>query len=241
MYSSYFDIPKRLLEYRRLSNATQEQMSKLFGVAQTHYGKLEQGSKIISFRSLKCFEEHGGDVYYLITGSRRKFGEMNRYMDKCKTEQGKLQIFKFMLCVFDLGVNLLSRTDSILFPTTYKCLQLAEGEKKTVSIWENIRKTEGLTQIKMAEKLDISVKRYRRIEKGVVDPDAEILNTLYCEFEYSPMVIMDRQMFYLDEMNHIWEIFPEEIRIKIKQMLENALILINEYEDRITNEEHSDS
>ena len=47
----------------------------------------------------------------------------------------------------------------------------------------------------MASLLDINIKRYRRIEKNQVLPDADILYSLYMKLGYSPLIVMDSDFF----------------------------------------------
>lgn len=76
---TYYKIPKRLEEYRRKLSYTQEQMGELMDVGQDHYQRVEQGIVTISYHGLQQIEEHGGDIYYLITGKRQKSGYMKMF------------------------------------------------------------------------------------------------------------------------------------------------------------------
>lgn len=78
--------------------------------------------------------------------------------------------------------------------------------------------------------MDINIKRYRRIEKGESEPDAEILVELYEKLKYSPMIILDQKLFYEDRINKVWEGFPDSIKEKLGPVIEKAIGLINEYE-----------
>ena len=77
---TYYKIPKRLEEYRKRISFTQEQMGDIMGVGQDHYQRLEKGTVIISNNGLEKIEEHGGDIYYLITGEKQKTGIVNELL-----------------------------------------------------------------------------------------------------------------------------------------------------------------
>ena len=230
MASNYSQVLERLLKYRTDLGKTQQQMGQQFDVTQGHYAKLESGAKIISYQSLKHFEKLGGDINFLLTGSVIQTGEINRYMDMCETQDGKKWLFESLVWLFDKCI----RRDIPKHPgfsqTTYKSLKLLAHLNKEDTIWESIRKTEQLSQLKMAECFDINVKRYRRIEHLKVPPDAEILNTLYCRLHYSPLIITNQDVYFLDELNKIWDLFSDETKNRIKPLLQELLAFIQSYE-----------
>lgn len=227
--SNYSKVLQRLTSYRNSLNKTQAEMGEQFGIDQSHYWKIESGSKRISYKSLKHFEEQGGDVCYLITGIRRNYGKMDELISRCQTTEGKKALLEVMLWAMNQGIGL-DHQKSTVSPRSYRSLKLFQGENDSVSVWENIRRVEGISQVRMAEILDINIKRYRRIEKMSVYPDSEILNTLYCELEYSPLTVLDSRLYYLDEMNYMWEGFSKTVKDKLEVFLKTALDLIIENE-----------
>ena len=52
----------------------------------------------------------------------------------------------------------------------WKYIRLAEEKEQHRNIWRSIRKIEDLTQMKMAERLDINIKRYQRLERMEAEP-----------------------------------------------------------------------
>ena len=85
-------ISQRLVSYRQQLGKSQAEMSREFGVNQSHYSKLESGTKYISYSSLKKFEKAGGDVNYLVTGVHYKTGIVEDCMKRCRTSDGKNRI-----------------------------------------------------------------------------------------------------------------------------------------------------
>lgn len=224
MSSSYSEIPKRLLEYRKALNKNQEEMCKMFAVVQNHYSKLENGLKIISYRSLKEFEKNGGDVCYLITGSPHYNGITDEYIRERKTTFGKIQTIHMILWLVKQGLALCGQNMDAENEIK-KQIYLLELDHET-SVWEGIREAEGITQEKMAARLDINIKRYRDIEKLKIEPDADILYSLYVEFGYSPMIIINRDKYSISELNKIWDGFPDEIKNILKKLLDDTMQLI---------------
>ena len=93
------------------------------------------------------------------------------------------------------GIYLSKENESTISDFTLKNMELADRELKSPAIWKNIREIEGLSQHKMAEELDIGFKRFERIERKEGEADAEILSTLYERFHYSPLAVLDHQLF----------------------------------------------
>lgn len=230
MNTNYSRVVGRLSEYRKKLDLTQEQMGIKLGVKQSHYYKLETGSKIISMQSLRTFIEHGGDAMLLLTGEVAGHGDMERYFRKCKTKQGRTEFYKLMLWLVNQGVKIQYDLTEEISDQHYRELRALESGLNAESIWEGIREVEKLTQVGMARLLDINIKRYRRIEKGESEPDAEILVELYEKLKYSPMIILDHKLFYEDRINKVWEGFSDSIKEKLGPVIEKAIGLINEYE-----------
>lgn len=234
MGSNYSEIPKRLSAYRKALNMSQEEMGRQFAVNQSHYYKLETGVKIISYNSMEQFQKNGGDLCYLITGEKYQHGITDEYIGRCRTQTGRAETMKLILWLTEQGILLHSGNTEELDEKMWKHIKLAEWEKEDASVWKTIRMIENLSQIQMAEKLDINIKRYRRIEERKVGPDAEILRILYMEFGYSPLVILDRESYYMNEINSVWDSFPENIRKYLNRLLDENIKLIDRYESMQT-------
>ena len=231
METDKHNIPKRLAIYRHKLGKSQEEMSKELGVNQSHYSKMENGTKYISYRSLKRFEENGGDVNYLITGIPYHTGIVEACVQRCRTEQGKTELIKTLLWITRQGTILTYGEDrKEENRKVWKYIRLAEQRNTQETIWKNIRNLEHLTQAQMAESLKINIKRYQRLEKLEVDPDADILNSLYFLYGYSPLAILDENMYYIDEINKSWENFPESVKLQLHTVLEENMKLIFMYE-----------
>ncbi len=230
MNLNYSRVVGRLLEYRKKLNLTQEQMGIKLGVNQSHYSKLETGSKIISMHSLRTFIKNDGDVVLLLTGEDTGYGCLEHYFRKCKTQRGMAELYRMVLWLVNQGVKLQYGLIEEIPDQYYKELRALEYGLNSISIWEGIRAVERLTQVDMAKLLDVNIKRYRRIEKGKIEPDAEILVELYEKLKYSPMIILNHKMFYEDRINKVWEGFPFSIKRKLEPFIEKTIELINEYE-----------
>lgn len=226
MCSRYEDIPKRLVKYRQTLNKSQNDMCELLSVSQSQYCKLEKGNCIISYESLKSFKDNGGDIYYLITGKTYQLGILDVYMAKCNKLESKAEILKLLIWVTKQGLCKLNEDILYEVKNMWKYVSLAENEYKSENIWINIRKAEGLSQQCLAKILDIDVKRYRRLEKHKIYPDADILAALYQNLSYSPLLFFENSLFFPDCINRIWCSFPQKLQEQLIHLLDEGLLLV---------------
>lgn len=229
MNAYYSEVPQRLCAYRKALEKTQKEMAEKFGVKQDHYSRLESGKTFLSYRNLLCFVSNGGDIYYLITGKERYVGVIDAYLDNFKLLRDKVEIVKLILWATYQSISYEKSNEIYEIKRAWKHIELIENEKKMNSIWRNIRKIEGISQQRMAERLDINIKRYQRMENLRTKPDAEILHSLFFDLGYSPLVMMKQDMFYLDEINKIWDEFPEKTRERLEGVIEQGIKLIQEF------------
>ncbi len=227
MENNYLSIPGRLAAYRKLMNLSQTQMGEKFGVTQSHYSKMESGMKGVSFRALRSFEENGGDPFFLITGERREEGKLELYLERCDSDYGKEKIFEILVWAAEAGRERKETEMPILTERTDKCIRLMRDYSEEQTVWQNIRRAEDCSQEDMAKLFDINVKRYRSIEKEESMPDAEILQTLYEKMHYSPLVIMDREMYYMDELNRVWESMSPDWLREAEILVEQAFKVVH--------------
>ena len=220
-------ISQRLVSYRQQLGKSQAEMSREFGVNQSHYSKLESGPKYISYSSLKKFEKAGGDINYLVTGVHYKTGIVEDCMKRCRTSDGKIELMKALFWLTRQGIMLMHGENwKEANQRVWKYIRLAEEKEQHRNIWRSIRKIEDLTQMKMAERLDINIKRYQRLERMEAEPDAVILNSLYTLFGYSPLIILHENLYYAEEINKCWSEFSDEVRMQLNGVLEQDLKLI---------------
>ena len=230
MDKNHLSIPMRLAAYRKLMNLNQTQMGERLGVTQSHYSKQESGLKGVSYRNLKCFEEHGGDVFFLITGEHLAEGRLEPYIETLDGGYEKEKMYEILVWAADIWKECLWK--GAMTERTGKCIRLLRGYSDEMTVWENIQKAEDYSQEEMARIFDINIKRYRKIEKGETMPDAEILQTLYEKMQYSPLLVMDQKRFYLDELNRVWAALPAEWRQETEAFVRQAEKLVRMSENR---------
>lgn len=240
MNSNYSEIVKRLMEYREKLGLTQIQMSEKLGIDQSHYSKIELGKKIMSWESIESFYEKGGDIDYLVTGQQIKENEKYDILQEMCIRDNRYQFLKLFMWLIEQG-NRMEQTVRSLQDDGIRLLKLAERELYSSNIWENIREIENLTQVEMAAALDINIKRYRRIEKAEIKPNLEILYSLYQNYYYVPLVIINRVQFYCQQTNCMWFNLSEQTRKKLHPLLVEGVKIIKECEVGYQDENSIDS
>lgn len=226
MCTNYEIIPRRLQEYRRRLELTQQEMADLFNVSPTEYNRLENGKYIIPFERLKAFLNNGGDIYYLFTGQRYQTGISDYYLEKCKNSWDRAQILKLLVWVLETGLHKGNISLEEDINALWKYVLIAENEYSTKNVWENIRKAEDKSQVIMAEILQINVKRYRRFEREEQLPDAYILLTLYQQLRYSPMLFLEDKLCFPDVINQIWDMFSKKEQEELRYILDEGFSLL---------------
>ncbi len=225
MENSYLSVANRLRIYREKLNETQNSMGSLLGVTQSHYSRLEDGKKVISYQNLQHFRANGGDVQFLITGEWVKRGPIDEYLEKCRKVDDKEELLKLIIWAGRQGEQIENKRLE-LFDKSFLPKEIRNLNK----IWKAIRINENLTQIEMASLLDINIKRYRRIEKNQVLPDADILYSLYMKLGYSPLIVMDSDFFYLNKLNIVWKSFSEKTTRQLDELIQKGIRCIQKHE-----------
>ena len=75
-----------------------------------------------------------------------------------------------------------------------------------------VRSSLKLNQIDMAERLGLSIKKYRALERENIYPDAEMLLYLYNISHYQPALFMNMSDRKLQIIKSVWENFTLEKR-----------------------------
>ena len=217
-YQSYGKVVERLGQYREELGVSQAEMGSYFDVTQPHYQKLEKGMKVISQKSLLAFEAAGFDVFWLLTGKKNDSGFLDSYVNKFDSARQQQKFLEALIWATEEGTRINGdEYDGSLYKA-YELMKVSELDERF--IWKRIRRTEDLTQIEMANLLEINIKRYRKIEKGEIAEDAAILASLYENLHYSPMLILNRKKYCLDELNRIWSKFDASLLQRLLRYME---------------------
>lgn len=221
--SDYNGVLKRLAAYRKRLGMTQEQIAGKINISQEQYSYLENGITKITDRDLKGLFELGWNIDYIITGTEDCDGEskLEGVFDGFCDEAGK--DFAMKLCA------------EIMIEKAEKC-RLAEKEdglretlvllQDMVEAWQHfsmsrhVRKKLRISQLIMAEKLGVGIKKYREIEREIRYPDAEMLLSFYEMSGYPPVLFLELQDRRMLVLGRVWNAFEEKEREELLGFIE---------------------
>lgn len=75
--------------------------------------------------------------------------------------------------------------------------------------------------------MNVGIKKYRNIENGVIEPDAQILSELYDKLGYFPSILMPELTVNLSYLNDIWNSFDDELKGELVKYLRDGYDLVN--------------
>ncbi len=222
--SGYLEALGRLTAYGKRMNLSKTELSQLLGLHQNNFHEHEIGKRMISEDNLKTFKKNGGDLYYLITGRECVEGPVGNIFSMCHSDEQKKLILNLLLSNMEYAAWMDGVSVDEIFYQLHKALKLFDGALLTYSLWLRIRKLEYLNQDKMAMRLGIEERQYRRIEKG-----GSAAWAVLCELErnlnYSPLLFLDRDQYFVDELNYCWGQLSKSSQEYIMERMQEAIKL----------------
>lgn len=214
MNEYYEDFLKRLIQYRRRLNMTQEVASELLGITQSQLSKQELGKTIVPYKSLVVFAKMGWDVDYLLTGKSFQ-SETSELTDMLEKIEGIYYgpMLEMIAWVLSMGLEKSAHTLSTEEQCELCILRMKCDNDADRSIIYEIRKIAGEAQIAMAEKLGVNIKKYRALEKVQVYPDADLLLGIYRITGCKPSLFLATEKVESVIIDDLWSrIAPERRR-----------------------------
>ena len=216
--NSYNEMLRRFVAYRKRMGLTQEQMAQKLDISQEQCSNLENGITKITDRQLKVLLETGWNIDEIITGTKMAYKktELEEIFDTFEDEEEKEFVMKLCaeLVLKKAARCRLTDRDSML----KEYLVLLEN---MVESWQHfsmclyIRKILQLSQVNMAEKLGIGIKKYRDMEREIKYPNAEMLLYFYEVSGYHPTLFMEVHDKRMLTINQIWNRFEKKERKEI--------------------------
>ena len=227
---AYAELLDRIIEYRNINNISQKQMGQLMGLTQSHYNKVERGKKLVSYSALLMMQKNKFDIDYIVTGVRYEESILNNFIEKCSPDR-KADMLAHIIWVIKQGVrinNTKMPEKKVNYNHVMAFLQLRSNNMANEeTVWRSVRKLDGKTQYEMADELNVGIKKYRNIENGVIEPDAQILSELYDKLGYFPSILMPELTVNLSYLNDIWNSFDDELKGELVKHLRDGYDLVN--------------
>ena len=232
MSAAYDAFIKRLIEYRKNNDLSQEEMGKRTNLTQSHYNKIENRNKIMSYNSLVVLNSEYISADFLITGIEQKETVLNDLLMQCGETDKADFLYMAVICI-ELVIKYHGVVDETYKEISTKEIEVLRSdmeEENTAdySVWKCIRKLSNLTQEQMSQELDIDIKTYRDIEKGKSKPNVEILALVYEKLGYPPSLFFEvDNKNYLYAINEVWLRLPAEMQNIIEKELRGFLDFIS--------------
>lgn len=209
----YKDVLKRLAAYRKKLGATQKQIGQELGLSQEQYSYLENGKIKITESNLRSLLNSGWNIDYLITGI--EFDSNSTELEDIFSQFEDSRTKEFVMKL--LAEILLEKAGSNKALEKHKetgaAVDLLEAVLKS---WDDfsmtlfVREQLHLTQLVMAEKIGVGIKKYRDIEREKRFPDAEMLLSFYSMSGYRPLLFLDYYDRRLMSMNMVWAMLTKK-------------------------------
>lgn len=228
MDSKYQSVLRRLREERENLNLTQRLLCYRMKMLQSHYSRAETGSKRFSYYEIKGLCTSDVDVLYVFTGKKASDGEDLSGLQDCGTEE--------LMCYLKL-LYVLARTAKTMDKkkTAFEaiCEQLEyiqceggnSGAKSNVFYCVRIRKE--LTQQRMADLLEVDIKKLRELENGRILPDSEMIWKMYDLFKVSPAFILEDTKGLWRELNCALNLLEDDDRKTAVRILTDMHMLLH--------------
>lgn len=219
----YECVLERLVEFRKSLNLTQVQMAEKLNISQEQYSYLENGKVKITAELLRALNEMGLDVNYLITGEYDDICKnvVSDMFQSVKNEEYRKKMKRLM--IYLLNIVFVKETTDETEPEGEErnLLRYLEKYGEAFSMLLYVREKLHLSQIAMADELGLGIKKYRKLEKEVIYPDAELLFVLWQKSDCPPVLfldICDRELYVI---NLFWNELSKEQRLKIEDIFCN--------------------
>lgn len=180
MSNSYDKFLRRMIGYRKNLHLTQEETSRLLGKNQSQFSKMELGRTVVSYEVLERLQGAGWDVDYIVTGIEKENSKtsLSEELDK-RISKEWWNLKDILIWIFDIEFRKTGGFQDKDCESEYKLLKLLLSRPSKDSILAIVRDMVGISQIGMAEKLGVNIKKYRDLEKSRNQPDAELLIKIY--------------------------------------------------------------
>ena len=224
----YTDVLKRLVMYRKSLGLIQTELAEKVGIGQEQYSYIENGSVKISGHLLLEFMKVGFGTDELIAGRSYSYeaDDLDRAINTIDTDENKNFALKLLA---ELIVNKSRQRREHMNGETADNMEMLDALSQSwndFSMTQFVRTRLSLSQIEMAERLGLGIKKYRELERETIYPDAETLLSLYNMSNYRPTLFMNMSDRKIQIIKSIWCIFtPAEKEKLLNYAVASANIL----------------
>lgn len=223
MCNMYDEFLRRVEQYRLLYKMTQEEVSNKIGITQSQFSKMELGKTIFPNYVLKSLSDMNWDIDYLITGKEtpKQSSEIIEILNQYETENRE-EFLQLILWTLKQGIHKQKKEIDSEIKCEMQVLFCRNNHEKSTSLLYEVREVLGLSQHAMAEKLGVNIKKYRMLEKEIIQPDAELLVQIYKISRCKPTLFLYKERMEEAIINDLWTAVRPEIRNELITFLKQA-------------------
>lgn len=193
-YMEYGLVVERFVAYRKKQNLIQKNVADIVDISQSEYSKLELGKEKIPYKILSKLYRHGWDIDMVVTGEAVEplIQSIQNISSQCDERE-----FISALKLCEWAIERWSQDRTSNEPIGNKLLKIFVNDDSGLSQLEKLRKAFGVSQLQMAEIVGVNIKKYRALEKGRAQLDAELMANIYEATKCKPSYFMDENAYYL--------------------------------------------
>lgn len=218
--SNYDEMLKRIKLYRQKTGLFQEQIGEKLGLSQESYSYMENGETKISYEAMLLLENMGLSVDYLVSGNEygNKNDELQDSLDNFENSDEKEFVLKLVAELTLIHIRRNKCEEGMFSPVRLL--------SDTIKHWDDfsmvriVREEAEYSQYVMADKLGISVKKYRELERENRFPDGEILMQLYEISGYEPSLFLGTSGRKQVIVGRVWKLLDGKDKEKILDFIE---------------------
>lgn len=218
--SNYDEMLKRIKLYRQKTGLFQEQIGEKLGLSQESYSYMENGETKISYEAMLLLENMGLSVDYLVSGNEygNKNDELQDSLDNFENSEEKEFVLKLVAELTLIHIRRNKCEEGMFSPVRLL--------SDTIKHWDDfsmvriVREEAEYSQYVMADKLGISVKKYRELERENRFPDGEILMQLYEISGYEPSLFLGTPGRKQVIVGRVWKLLDGKDKEKIMDFIE---------------------
>ncbi len=202
MSMSYKNVLERLKEERINRNKSQAEMGQLIHMSQSHYSKIEQGKRHLTYYEIQCLCESDIDSFYVFTGMRSP-RRSNEHFQKFSYEELVVYLKIIYGVIEYLYICKPSENGKCLYENVKYSMGVITLIERNNNVFGALRRILGCNQRKMSEIVQVDIKKLRGLENGKVLPDSEIIWRMYYLYGIPPALIVKSKTDIINTIDNL--------------------------------------
>lgn len=226
MCETYEVFLQRMADYRNRMNFTQVEISDELGITQSQLSKMELGKTIYSFKMLQDLYEKKWDIDYFITGKKYNYisSQVSDMVDDAADKKAALQLVAW---AFEQELRKIGALDEADVLFEIKLLKKRAHQTSENSLLLDIKDILEVSQPILADMMGVNIKKYRLIERNVINPDAELLLRIYQGTGCRPGLWLDFDKIDYLLISDLWQRLTSQAKAEVLLLLKRGLSVLN--------------